>query len=148
MAVGTGWLLGADEPAPVAVEREGGTSAIVISCDHAGRRIPIHLGRLGLAEPEFDRHIAWDIGALGVARVLSATLDATLVRQRYSRLVVDCNRPPGVPGAIPAISERTDIPGNRGLGESEREARFAEIFRPYHDRLTALLDERDRQGPA
>lgn len=146
MAVGTGRLLGADEPAPVAVEREGGASPILVCCDHAGRRIPVHLGRLGLAETEFDRHIAWDIGALGVARLVSRALDATLVRQRYSRLVVDCNRPPGVAGAIPVVSERTDIPGNIGLGESEREARFAEFFQPYHDRLAAVLDDRERQG--
>ena len=46
-------------------------------------------------KPKAIRHIAWDIGIAGVCRHLADVLDATLVQQNYSRLVIDCNRTPG-----------------------------------------------------
>jgi predicted N-formylglutamate amidohydrolase len=139
-------LLGEDEPEPVAVERPDGSSPLFLTCDHAGRRVPRRLGRLGLPDEAFERHIAWDIGALAVSLRLSEAVDATLVRQRYSRLVVDCNRPEGVASAIPTISEATEIPGNAGLSEADRALRSSEILAPYHDRITALLDARRDEG--
>lgn len=137
-------LLGADEPGPVDVWQADGTSPFLLVCDHAGRRTPTRLGRLGLPEHEFERHIAWDVGAAGVSRLLSAALDATLIEQAYSRLVIDCNRPVRVAGSVPAVSELTEIPGNLGLSPEERDGRIAEIFRPYHDAIGAEIDWRER----
>ncbi len=139
-------LLAADEPAPVRVLRAAGGSDLFFTADHAGRAIPRRLGRLGVAESELTRHIAWDIGIRGVTERLSAAFDATAVVQTYSRLVIDCNRAPGGPGSVPAISEHTPIPGNVGLGEAEAAARVGEIFTPYHDRIAALLDARAAAG--
>jgi predicted N-formylglutamate amidohydrolase len=93
-----------------------------------------------------QRHIAWDIGALGVARQVAAELDAPLVAQNYSRLVIDCNRDPRVATSIPTIGESVEIPGNIGLSEAEVVARRVEIFDPYHNHLRALLDERLAAG--
>ena len=139
-------LLGADDPNPVEVVRPAGTSPFFLTCEHAGRTIPARLGTLGLAGPDLERHIAWDIGAAGVARELSARLDATLVLQRYSRLVVDCNRAPGAVDFVVEVSEDTVIPGNRGLREAAVDARAAAIFHPYHDRIHDLLEARTATG--
>jgi predicted N-formylglutamate amidohydrolase len=139
-------LLAADEPPPfIEVGREG-KSIFVIVVDHASRRIPRRLKDLGLQESELQRHIAWDIGALGVARQVAAALDAPLLAQNYSRLVIDCNRDPKVPSSIPLLSEASEIPGNAGLSEAERTARRVEIFEPYHRRVRELLDERAAAG--
>ena len=135
-------LLAADEPSPVEVLRETGSSDLLLTADHAGRLIPRALSRLGVAEAELARHIAWDIGIDAVTRRLADALDATAVLQRYSRLVIDCNRDPAVPSAMPVVSELTDIPGNRNLTPEQRAARIEEIFTPYHDRIRALLDAR------
>jgi predicted N-formylglutamate amidohydrolase len=135
-------LLSADEPAPVYVLRETGSSDLFLTADHAGKLIPRSLGRLGVSETELLRHIAWDIGIEGVTRRLSDALDATAILQRYSRLVIDCNRNPTVPSSMPEMSELTEIPGNRNLSDDQRAARIAEIFAPYHDRIRALLDAR------
>jgi predicted N-formylglutamate amidohydrolase len=135
-------LLAADEPPAFLEAGERGRSHFVIVVDHAGRRIPRRLASLGLAASELQRHIAWDIGALSVARQVAAALEAPLVAQNYSRLVIDCNRDPEVAASIPRSSESVAIPGNIGLSEDEVAARRAEIFAPYHDRITALLDER------
>ncbi len=135
-------LLGPDEPPPFVEFGRNGQSNFVILVDHASRRIPRRLGNLGLPSAELQRHIAWDIGALSVARRMAATLDAVLVAQTYSRLVIDCNRDPKVATSIPRMSESTEIPGNIGLSADEVGARRAEIFDPYHDHVSALIDER------
>ena len=112
-------LLASDEPHPVHALRPDGASSFVIAVDHAGARIPRSLGDLGVATSDLQRHIAWDIGALGIGEVLSDALDASLVAQNYSRLVIDCNRDPRLPSSIVTVSEWTDIPGNRELGAAQ-----------------------------
>jgi predicted N-formylglutamate amidohydrolase len=139
-------LLDEDEPSPVIETGHDGSSPFVILVDHASPRLPRRLGDLGLPAGELTRHIAWDIGALAVARRVAAALDAALVAQNYSRLVIDCNRDPGVPSSIPTVGESIEIPGNIGLGAAERAARRAEIFDPYHRRVRELLDSRLRAG--
>ena len=135
-------LLGDDEPSPVRVLREAGGSDFFLTADHAGRVIPRALGDLGVPSADLQRHIAWDIGIAGVTERLSALLDATAVFQTYSRLVVDCNRDPSWPSAMPEVSEYTPVPGNVGLSAEAREARVAAIFTPYHERIRSLLDAR------
>jgi predicted N-formylglutamate amidohydrolase len=103
----------------------------LILCDHGGKRIPRQLGDLGLPQHEIDRHIGWDLGVLTVSH-MSRLLNAPLVHQIYSRLVIDCNRQPGIPSSIPEVSEATTIPGNIGLTQQERDQRRDEIFTPYH----------------
>jgi len=73
---------------------------------------------------------------------VSDALDATLVQQNYSRLVIDCNRPPGTETSIPEISEATPVSGNIGLSDARKAARVREIFRPYHDRIEFELNRR------
>ncbi len=139
-------LLGPDEPEPVELANKAGRSVFFLTCDHAGRAIPRRLDGLGLPEHETVRHIAWDIGIGAVGRQLSQLLDAAVIFQNYSRLVIDCNRDPDVASSIPEISETTEIPGNRGLTEAQRVARREAIFRPYHDRIAVALDRRAAEG--
>jgi predicted N-formylglutamate amidohydrolase len=137
-----------DEPPPATFNNEAGRSVFFLTCDHAGRVIPRRLDGLGLPDHETQRHIAWDIGIGAVGRRLSLLLDAAVVLQTYSRLVIDCNRDPRVPSSILEISETTEIPGNRGLTETARAARINEIFRPYHETIGAALDRRAAAGRA
>src|SRR5713101_4388037 len=139
-------LLASDEPGPVTLGNETGRSVFFLTCDHAGRAIPRRLDGLGLPENETLRHIAWDIGIGAVGRQLSQLLDATVILQTYSRLVIDCNRDPKVPSSIPEISETTQIPGNRNLSADAQAARVDAIFRPYHDALAVALDRRAAGG--
>jgi predicted N-formylglutamate amidohydrolase len=137
------------ELAQVPVVHEGnvaGHSPFLLTCDHYGRRIPQVLNNLGLDEHELKRHIAWDIGIAGVADRLATLLDAHLIAQTYSRLVIDCNRPFTSPTSIPLLSEATTIPGNDGLTQDEIALRRELIFAPYHQRIVEVLDARDRAG--
>jgi predicted N-formylglutamate amidohydrolase len=139
-------LLAADEPPAFQEAQVEGRSDFVLVVDHASARIPRRLANLGLPDQELKRHIAWDIGALSVAQRVGQAIDAPLVAQNYSRLVIDCNRDPKVATSIPRISELREIPGNIGLSVPEIAARQFEIFDPYHRRISELLDRRQASG--
>src|SRR5258707_12475106 len=128
--------------APVHEENAEGRSPFLLTCDHYGRLIPRAFGDLGLPGGELARHIAWDVGIGGVAEALSKHLNAHLVAQRYSRLVIDCNRPPSAPSSIPRISEATVIPGNEGISRDAAEVRRQAVFDPYHRRIREVIDRR------
>jgi predicted N-formylglutamate amidohydrolase len=142
----TSLLLGSEEVPPVREVNASGRSPFLLTCDHYGRLIPRVLGDLGLPAGERMRHIAWDIGIAGVAEALSGHLDAHLIAQRYSRLVIDCNRPPEVPSSIPRISDATAVPGNDGLAPDAMAARRRAIFQPYHRRIGEVIEKRLRDG--
>ena len=144
--IGDTSLLVKGDVAPVLEENAEGRSPFLLTSDHFGRAIPRALGDLGLPESELERHIAWDIGIAGVANALANHLDAHLIAQRYSRLVIDCNRPPQSPNSIPRISETTVIPGNEGLIREAAEARRGEVFDPYHRRIAEVIEGRLQKG--
>lgn len=127
---------------PASVENAEGAGRFVILCDHASNRFPAEFGTLGLGPDEREAHIAWDPGALGVARGLARLLDAPLVHATVSRLVIDCNRPLDAPDLIPDTSEATPIPGNAALPEAERRRRIATVHEPYHRAIDDLIDAR------
>ena len=134
------------EEAPALLVNGGGRTPYVLVCEHASNRLPQSLGTLGLPASELQRHIAWDIGAEKVARLLARLIDAPLVLQRYSRLAFDCNRPPDSADAMPEISETTHIPGNRNLSSDDKLTRTRAIYRPFHATITDLLDRRAAEG--
>jgi len=139
-------VLGKDDPAPVSVHNPHGGSAFLLVCDHAGRRVPARLGDLGVGPGDWERHIAWDIGAAGVCAALGPLLDAMCIEQVYSRLVIDCNRTPGHPTSIPPRSDGTEVPGNQGLTEGQVAGRVADIFEPYHCAIAAEIERRQALG--
>ncbi|XUY25937.1 N-formylglutamate amidohydrolase [Agrobacterium sp. rho-8.1] len=132
-----------DEAEPVVVENPLGKGRVLLVCEHASHTLPARFGTLGLSEKVRTSHIAWDPGALAVTRLLSRSLDATVIYQNYSRLIYDCNRPPESPSAMPVTSEIYDIPGNAGLSEAERFARTASLYIPFQTRVSELVAIRD-----
>ncbi|MCO5730336.1 N-formylglutamate amidohydrolase [Rhizobium sp. SSA_523] len=139
-------LLTEEEGSPVAVENAQGTSEVLLVCEHAGKKLPAALGALGLSDEALSSHIAWDPGALAVSRLMARTLDAMLIHQRYSRLVFDCNRPPGSEGAIRAVSETYEIPGNADLSEAEKAARAELLYHPFQNRIRDEIAHRKQRG--
>lgn len=119
----------------VRVTRGHAGSPIVVVCEHASHHIPEEFAELGLSPEARYSHAAWDPGALGVAEILSDRLDAALVASRVSRLVYDCNRPPGAPDAMPARSEAFEIPGNADLSPAQRAERVRRYYDPFRRAL-------------
>ncbi|MEQ5828166.1 N-formylglutamate amidohydrolase [Sulfitobacter sp. NFXS29] len=127
----------------VEVINAGANASVVLVCEHASRDIPAHFDGLGIDAAARESHVAWDPGALSVAREMSDELDAVLVAGRVSRLVYDCNRPPEAPGAMPAQSEIFAIPGNATLDEAARAERVARYYEPFRATLAATIKRVD-----
>ncbi len=123
-----------------------GTSEILLTCDHAANNIPSELGDMGIDPKVLNSHMGLDIGALEVGRRLSAQLDACLIHSNYSRLVIDCNRVPGLEDSIPSLLYGTEIPGNQSLSPEERNLRVRDLFMPYHSAIEDHLQSRRNQG--
>lgn len=133
-------ILTASDGDAVALENATAASGVVLVCEHASSVLPPSAGDLGLSSDALSSHIAWDPGALDVARRLAAALDGLLVHQRFSRLIYDCNRPPESPAAMPEKSEIYEIPGNLNLTPAERYARTAALYIPFHDRINSEIE--------
>lgn len=125
-------LIGSDEPPPFEIVNPSGKAPLVLLCDHASRRIPAAFRKLGLDDAAFDLHIAYDIGAADVTRILTTRLDAPAVLAGYSRLLIDLNRQPGDPTSIPPVSDDVHVPGNRGMSREAQRRRVETFFWPYH----------------
>lgn len=139
-------LLAADEPpASGVVNAEGAGNAVVV-CDHASNRVPHRLRALGLSAAQLASHIAWDPGAVEVARRLARHLDAPLVASGYSRLVIDCNRPLASADSMAAVSAGVVVPGNRSITAADRALRTVALFEPYHRDIAGVLDRRAAAG--
>jgi predicted N-formylglutamate amidohydrolase len=139
-------LLSASDPPPVRITNPAGRSLFLLVGDHAGNLIPERLGGLGLPLEDRKRHIAWDMGVAALGRELAAQLDATFIEQRYSRLVIDCNRAPTSTEAIAKVSDGTFIVANASISPTDRDRRFNEIFLPYHQAIDRTLDARLDEG--
>ncbi len=131
----------------VEVENEEGTGPIVFVCDHASNFLPPPYDTsLGLSEADKTAHIAWDPGALGVAKGLSKALDAPLVYTTVSRLIIDCNREETRPDLTPCLSETTEIAGNKNLSDEERDFRLNLAHRPFHNAIDRVVGLRRERG--
>ncbi|MEZ5582692.1 MAG: N-formylglutamate amidohydrolase [Candidatus Competibacteraceae bacterium] len=141
-------LLGPDDPPSFELLNPNGQASVILVCDHASNAVPKRMNNLGLDAKELTRHIAWDIGAAEVTRHLSTRLDAPAVFGGYSRLLIDCNRPPGDPTSIAQVSDGTFIPANHSLSDVEADLRCETFFWPYHHAITNTLAHLWRHGRA
>lgn len=139
-------FLGPNDPPQVVILNEESTRPWLIICDHADRQVPQALGNLGIEADEFNRHVAYDIGALWAARHLMTIMDACLIHTTYSRLVLDANRACDDTGQIPPISDGTIIPANHDIADHDRFRRQDALFSPYHRAIADRLDAIERTG--
>lgn len=115
-----------------------GSAPLLIIADHATNRVPPGID-LGIDPALLDTHIAVDIGTEALSEALAAALDASAIIACVTRLAVDCNREPDVPGVIPVASDGHVIPGNLALNTVERTLRIDAIHAPYHAAIEAEL---------
>ena len=127
------------EPCPVEIIEGSLESGILILCDHASNAVPPDLGDLGLPETEFQRHIAYDIGAAAVTRSLARRLGAPAIVTRFSRLIIDPNRGRDDPTLVMRLSDGAVVPGNARVDEAEVQRRIARFYDPYDDAISAAI---------
>lgn len=117
----------------VGTPRFGG---LLVVADHASNHVPEGID-LGVDPALMNEHIAIDIGVAAIAEAMAAQPGVAALLGSVSRLVCDTNRRESDPAVIPEASDGHAIPGNIGIDREERLARF---HRPFHARLTDLLE--------
>ncbi|MDF1621170.1 N-formylglutamate amidohydrolase [Pseudothioclava nitratireducens] len=135
-------MTGHAHPLAVAIENRDAAGRCVIVCEHASNAFPEPWGALGLSDAQRAAHIAWDPGALGLARGLAERLGSVLIHAGASRLIYDLNRPPQSRGAMAERSEIHDIPGNRALAPETRLMRTEALYVPFHATVRAEIARR------
>ncbi len=134
-------LIGPGDPPPYMTYNEHGTAPVLLVADHASPFFPATMNQLGLADWVLERHVAWDIGSDELTRFLADELDAQAVLAGFSRLIVDPNRQLDDPTAFIEVSDGIAIPGNLDLDEKQKALRVQSFFKPYHDAISAKLDD-------
>lgn len=129
---------------PFEIEGADRPARWLVTCDHATNAVPhfVNGGDLGVAAEDMARHIAYDVGAAGVARELGRLLNAPVICSNFSRLVIDPNRGEDDPTLVMKLYDGTIIPGNRHAGAEEVERRLNRCYRPYHTALAELAARR------
>lgn len=125
-----------------------GTSPVVVSVPHDGRDLPADIASrmtpAGRALPDTDWHVARLYAFCRAA-------GAHMLIARYSRYVVDLNRPPDDASLYPGQLATGLCPtrtfagqpiyrDGRDVDDAERAERLDRYWRPYHDRLSACLE--------
>lgn len=139
-------ILSAGEAPPFRIENAQGKGVGLVICDHASNRVPRALKDLGLKRADLKKHIGWDIGAEDTSLHIGRTLDVPVVLANYSRLVLDLNRAPHHEECIPEVSDHIKVPANEGLSKVDRERRLKEIFWPYQNKISKMLDSAIGKG--
>lgn len=133
-----------------AYERVAGPAAapLLFLCDHASNAVPAAYGDLGLDHAQFQRHIAYDIGAAALTRSLAAAFGAPALLGKWSRLLIDLNRGPDDPTIVMKISDGALIPVNAKASAEDVAARIARYHAPYHAAIKAAIDASLAAGTA
>lgn len=123
---------------------EGRGGRWLVTCDHASNHVPdwIGGGSLGIGPSDMARHIAYDVGAAGLATQLAEALDSPCILTKFSRLVIDPNRGEDDPTLVMKLYDGTIIPANRHAAEAEVAERLSRLHRPYHAALGRLAARR------
>lgn len=127
---------------------KAGSIPMLVSMPHVGTEIPdaiaARLAPCALATADTDWHLAQLYGFLG-------EMGASTLAARWSRYVIDLNRPPGDANLYPGMDttglcpldtfgrEQLYLPG-QAPSETEVEQRLERYWRPYHAALRAELD--------
>jgi predicted N-formylglutamate amidohydrolase len=134
------------EPHPVESIDGAVESGVLILCDHASNAVPPDLGDLGLPAEQFERHIAYDIGAAAVTRSLARRLGAPAILTRFSRLVIDPNRGRDDPTLVMRLSDGAVVPGNAHVDEAEVAARIERFYDPYDAAIADAIERAVKAG--
>ena len=134
-------------PAAVRILNPRSLSPIVITCEHASRALPPPLRPRDRAERRvLASHWGWDIGAWALATRIARHLDASAAGGRWSRLLVDLNRPVCDPTLVRRNADGVPLSWNARFDGASLERRMLLYHVPYHAAIDRLIIRRLARG--
>jgi predicted N-formylglutamate amidohydrolase len=108
--------------------------SLILSCEHAGNRVPLNLRYLFDHEPAvLETHRGWDLGAFTLAEFLSSALNVPLLSCHTTRLLIEANRSAD---SVELFSSFSSV-----LPDSEKEKLVTEHYLPYRNNLQRLIED-------
>lgn len=125
-----------------------GTAPLLVSMPHTGTDLPAAVRARYIARALAAEDTDWHLPHL---YNFASTLGASVLRPRYSRYLIDLNRPPDDAPLYPGAANTELCPTRFFTGEplyrvgheparEERRRRLDTYWRPYHDALRGELD--------
>jgi len=115
------------------------TPTLVLTCEHAGNRVPREYARLFAgAKDVLASHQGRDPGAVRLARLLARRLERPLLVNEWSRLLVEPNRAP--------TNRNVWSRFTRGLPRAEREQILDRYWWPHRRQVEAAVSGAIEQG--
>ncbi|HKQ62227.1 MAG TPA: N-formylglutamate amidohydrolase [Candidatus Polarisedimenticolaceae bacterium] len=106
--------------------------AVVLTCEHASRRLPPPLAPRASERRLLASHWGWDPGAWSLTAAIARRLGTTAVGGRWSRLWIDLNRDVRDPTLVRAEAGGACPSWNERCGAAELERRIERGYLPYH----------------
>lgn len=112
---------------------------VVLLCEHASQSLPSPWAWSQADDWLAGTHWAIDIGAAALCRELVHELGCGALLARFSRLLIDANRPLDAQTLLRTVADGKEIALNRNISDAERTVRIAEYWTPYHQAAGALV---------
>lgn len=112
---------------------------IIISCEHAGNRIPAKYSHLFLNEDvALNSHRGWDPGALRLATEIAHHLNTSLFSFKISRLLIEINRTIGHRSMFSEYSSE--------LPETDKNQLLNSFYLPYRNSIEKKIKDLSSSG--
>ena len=113
---------------------------MVFTCEHASAELPEPWTWPGEDRWLVDTHWASDIGAAAFTRRVAQLMNAPAALSRFSRLLIDPNRPLDSDTLFRENAEGRTVHLNEALLEAERARRIDRFYLPYHAAVSAMVE--------
>jgi predicted N-formylglutamate amidohydrolase len=112
---------------------------LVFTCEHASQELPEPWTWPKADRWLIDTHWASDIGAAAFTRRVARLMNAPAILSRFSRLLIDPNRPLDSDTLFRTTADGRTIHLNESLLEAERQRRIDDFYVPYHRAVGAMV---------
>jgi predicted N-formylglutamate amidohydrolase len=125
----------------VAEEIEGDSDCrVVFTCEHASNALHEPWRWPDADRWLVDTHWASDIGAAAFTRRVASLMNAPAVLSKFSRLLIDPNRPLDSDTLFRQNADGHQVHLNEGLLDAERQQRIDRFYHPYHAAVSAMIE--------
>ena len=119
-----------------------GAGPLLITCEHASKRVPAPLRTTAKDREWLSTHWGWDIGIRRLSREIIRQSQSIGVFARFSRLICDANRAPEHPHLVRCAVEGHVLSFNGRLTIEEVDRRLHKYHAAFHAAVDLAIAER------
>ena len=122
---------------------DGERTPVVLLCEHASEALPEPWSWSQADQRLRGTHWAIDIGVAELCRELVHELGCSALLARFTRLLIDANRPLSASTLMRTMADGNVVALNQNVDSDDRAARIAGYWVPYHTAARELVARHD-----